>query len=201
MIKLKDLITEIKIKVLSGHLTARDKQIVKHLLDKGLDSGRVNKKDWFIKDLGKGKYEVIEKAKERGIGLGAGLVLRTHKSQILVKENLLTESKMYIAPLTEYWIDSSGGKVEHIVVLTVDNKNVTYWVEKTGKVVTIDKSKAEKLIYQGSKEWYDNNKLFWPKVAKSLEKNFDGKKGLSSHNGAKKNNKGIMNIVKRLENE
>ena len=89
MIKLKDLITEIKIKVLSGHLTARDKQIVKHLLDKGLDSGRVNKKDWFIKDLGKGKYEVMHKVKERGIGLGAGLVLRTYKSKILVKERSL----------------------------------------------------------------------------------------------------------------
>ena len=45
----------------------------------------------FIKDFGKGKYEVIEKVKERGIGLGASLVLRTYKSKILVKENLLTE--------------------------------------------------------------------------------------------------------------
>jgi len=85
MIKLKDLITEIKIKVLDGHLTAKDKKVVKHLLDKGLDSGKVGKSEYYIKDLGKGKYEVIEKAKERGIGLGAGLVLRTHKSKILVK--------------------------------------------------------------------------------------------------------------------
>ena len=49
MIKLKDLITEIKIKVLDGHLTARDKQIVKHLLDKGLDSGRVIEKIGLLK--------------------------------------------------------------------------------------------------------------------------------------------------------
>ena len=85
MIKLKDILTEIKIKVLDGHLTVKDKKVVKHFLDKGLDSGRVGKSDYFLKDLGKGKYEVIQKVKERGIGLGAGMVLRTYKSKILVK--------------------------------------------------------------------------------------------------------------------
>lgn len=85
MIKLKDFINEIKIKVLDGHLTTKDKKVVKHFLDKDLDSGRVGKSDYFIKDLGKGKYEIIQKVKERGIGLGAGLILRTYKSRILVK--------------------------------------------------------------------------------------------------------------------
>ena len=85
MIKLKDFINEIKIKVLDGHLTTKDKKVVKHFLDKGLDSGRVGKSDYFIKDLGKGKYEIIQKVKEKGIGLGAGLILRTYKSKILVK--------------------------------------------------------------------------------------------------------------------
>tara|TARA_Y100000296_G_scaffold76664_1_gene97509 strand:+ start:422 stop:679 length:258 start_codon:yes stop_codon:yes gene_type:complete len=85
MIKLKKLLTEIKIKVLDGHLTTKDKKVVKHFLDKGLDSGRVGKSDYFIKDLGKGKYEIIQKVKERGIGLGAGLILRTYKTKILVK--------------------------------------------------------------------------------------------------------------------
>ena len=85
MIKLKDFINEIKIKVLDGHLTTKDKKVVKHFLDKGLDSGRVGKSDYFIKDLGKGKYEIIQKVKERGIGLGAGSILRTYKSRILVK--------------------------------------------------------------------------------------------------------------------
>lgn len=85
MIKLKDFINEIKIKVLDGHLTTKDKKVVKHFLDKGLDSGRVGKSDYFIKDLGKGKYEITQKVKERGIGLGAGLILRTYKSRILVK--------------------------------------------------------------------------------------------------------------------
>ena len=33
MIRLKDLLTEIKIKVLSGHLTAKDKKVVKQMLD------------------------------------------------------------------------------------------------------------------------------------------------------------------------
>ena len=74
-----------RIKVLDGHLTTKDKKVVKHFLDKGLDSGRVGKSDYFIKDLGKGKYEIIQKVKERGIGLGAGLILRTYKTRILVK--------------------------------------------------------------------------------------------------------------------
>ena len=85
MIKLKDILNEIRIKVLDGHLTTKDKKVVKHFLDKGLDKGRVGKSDYWIKDLGKGKYEVIQKVKERGIGLGAGMVLRTYKSRILVK--------------------------------------------------------------------------------------------------------------------
>ena len=85
MIKLKDILNEIRIKVLDGHLTTKDKKVVKHFLDKGLDKGRVGKSDYFMKDLGKGKFEVIQKVKERGIGLGAGLILRTYKSKILVK--------------------------------------------------------------------------------------------------------------------
>ena len=85
MIKLKDILNEIRIKVLNGHLTTKDKKVVKHFLDKGLDKGRVGKSDYFMKDLGKGKYEVTQKVKERGIGLGAGLILRTYKSKILVK--------------------------------------------------------------------------------------------------------------------
>ena len=85
MIKFKDILNEIRIKVLDGHLTTKDKKVVKHFLDKGLDSGRVGKSDYFIKDLGKGKYEIIQKVKERGIGLGAGLILRTYKTRILVK--------------------------------------------------------------------------------------------------------------------
>lgn len=116
-------------------------------------------------------------------------------------KDLIKETKMYIAPYTEYWIGNVPGKLEHIIVLKVDDKNVTYWWKRKGKVITVNKDKAEKDIYQGSKIWYDNSKLFYPKIAQSLEKNFKGQKGLSSHNGAKKKNKGIVNIVKRLENE
>ena len=53
--RLMDLINEMKIKVLSGHLTAKDKKIVKQMLDKKMDSGRVGKADYFIKNLGKEK--------------------------------------------------------------------------------------------------------------------------------------------------
>ena len=50
--KLMDIINEMKIKVLSGHLTALDKKVVKQMLDKKMESGRVKKTDYFIKDMG-----------------------------------------------------------------------------------------------------------------------------------------------------
>ena len=91
MIKLKDLISEIKIKVLSGHLTAKDKKVVKQMLDKKMDSGRVGKADYFIKDLGNNKYEITQRMMDAGIGIGAKKVLRNYKSNIQIKESLITE--------------------------------------------------------------------------------------------------------------
>ena len=91
MIKLKDLISEIKIKVLSGHLTAKDKKVVKQMLDKKMDSGRVGKADYFIKDLGNNKYEITQRMMDAGIGIGAKKVLRNYKSKIQIKESLITE--------------------------------------------------------------------------------------------------------------
>ncbi len=83
--RLMDLINEMKIKVLSGHLTAKDKKIVKQMLDKKMDSGRVGKADYFIKNLGKGKYEITQRMMDVGIGLGSKKVLRNYKSKIQVK--------------------------------------------------------------------------------------------------------------------
>ena len=74
--KLMDIINEMKIKVLSGHLTA---------LDKKMKSGRVKKTDYFIKDMGAGKYEITQRKMDTGIGIGAGKVLRNYKSKIQVK--------------------------------------------------------------------------------------------------------------------
>ena len=91
MIKLKDLLTEIKIKVLSGHLTTLDKKVVKQMLVKKLNSGRVKKSDYFIKDLGKGQYEITQRTMDAGIGLGSKKVLRNYKSKIQVKESLIIE--------------------------------------------------------------------------------------------------------------
>ena len=91
MIKLKNLLTEIKIKVLSGHLTALDKKVVKQMLVKKMDSGRVKKSDYFIKDLGKGQYEITQRTMDAGIGLGSKKVLRNYKSKIQVKESLIIE--------------------------------------------------------------------------------------------------------------
>ena len=91
MIRLKDLLTEIKIKVLSGHLTAKDKKVVKQMLNKKMDSGRVGKADYFIKDLGNNKYEITQRMMDAGIGIGAKKVLRNYKSKIQIKESLITE--------------------------------------------------------------------------------------------------------------
>ena len=83
--KLMDIINEMKIKVLSGHLTALDKKVVKQMLDKKMKSGRVKKTDYFIKDMGSGKYEITQRKMDAGIGIGAGKVLRNYKSRIQVK--------------------------------------------------------------------------------------------------------------------
>jgi|TARA_B100000035_G_C20842083_1_gene483504 cobalamin biosynthesis protein CbiG len=84
MVKLLELINEIKIKVLSGHLTTLDKKIVKQMLDKKMDSGRVKKTDYFIKDLGKDQYEITQRKMDAGIGIGAKKVLRNYKSKIRI---------------------------------------------------------------------------------------------------------------------
>ena len=83
--KLMDIINEMKIKVLSGHLTALDKKVVKQMLDKKMESGRVKKTDYFIKDMGGGKYEITQRKMDTGIGIGARKVLRNYKSRIQVR--------------------------------------------------------------------------------------------------------------------
>ena len=55
------------------------------MLDRKMDSGRVGKADYFIKNLGKGKYEITQRMMDVGIGLGAKKVLRNYKSKIQVK--------------------------------------------------------------------------------------------------------------------
>ena len=94
--KLMDIINEMKIKVLSGHLTALDKKVVKQMLDKKMESGRVKKTDYFIKDIGGDKYEITQRKMDTGIGIGAGKVLRNYKSEIQVKEGILRERIDYV---------------------------------------------------------------------------------------------------------
>ena len=90
------LLNELKIKVLSGHLTAKDKKIVKQMLDRKMDSGRVGKADYFLKDLGKGQYEITQRMMDAGIGIGARKVLRNYKSKIQIKEGLISERMDYM---------------------------------------------------------------------------------------------------------
>ena len=96
MMKHSFLMNEIKIKVLSGHLTALDKKVVKQMLDKKMESGRVKKTDYFIKDIGGDKYEITQRKMDTGIGIGAGKVLRNYKSKIQVKESILHERIDYV---------------------------------------------------------------------------------------------------------
>jgi hypothetical protein len=55
------------------------------MLDKKMESGRVKKTDYFIKDMGGGKYEITQRKMDTGIGIGAGKVLRNYKSRIQVR--------------------------------------------------------------------------------------------------------------------
>ena len=75
------------IKTLEGHLTANDKKVVKHLIDNKIWKGRVGKKDWYIADLGKNKYEVTYVIKDRGKWPVAGspLQMSTYKHTVVVK--------------------------------------------------------------------------------------------------------------------
>ena len=90
------LINEMKIKVLSGHLTALDKRVVKQMLAKKMESGNVKKTDYFIKDMGGGKYEITQRKMDVGIGIGSRKVLRHYKSKIQVKEGLVSERIDYM---------------------------------------------------------------------------------------------------------
>ena len=60
-----------------------------------MDSGRVGKADYFIKDLGNNKYEITQRMMDVGIGIGAKKVLRNYKSKIQIKESLITERVDY----------------------------------------------------------------------------------------------------------
>jgi len=87
MKKLKDLLNEIRIKVLSGHLTATDKRVVAHMIEKEIWQGSVGKSNWFIKELGNGKYDITQQVKDKGLVPVPGSKFRisTYKSKIGVK--------------------------------------------------------------------------------------------------------------------
>jgi hypothetical protein len=75
------------IKILDGHLTASDKKSVKALLDSGQMSGKVSKKNYFLKPTGGGVIEVTQVVKDRGLMPVPGSPLRmsTYKSRIQVE--------------------------------------------------------------------------------------------------------------------
>lgn len=75
------------ISMLSGHLTATEKKVVKLMLSKNMMSGRVNNKDYFLTDIGDGKWEVVLKYMDRGLipVPGTKLRLSTYRSVIRVK--------------------------------------------------------------------------------------------------------------------
>lgn len=72
-------------KTIQGHLTAHDKQAIQAILAAGLSSGRVGRKDYFLKHEN-GLYTVQIKQTDRGLIPCAGSALRvstyTHKFKL-----------------------------------------------------------------------------------------------------------------------
>jgi hypothetical protein len=85
-IKLKNMILE-SIKVETGHLTSRDKRVIQIMIDSGTFEGSVGKTDYYISDMGDGRYEVIQKVIDKGLIPVAGSKSRlsTYKSIIHIK--------------------------------------------------------------------------------------------------------------------
>lgn len=62
MVKLMESIT-----ILKGHLTPTEKKVVRLMISKNMKSGSVNKKDYFLTDMGDGKWEVVQKYIDKGL--------------------------------------------------------------------------------------------------------------------------------------
>jgi len=105
-----------RIKVLDGHLTAHDKKVINQMMDNNMDSGKVGKKTFIIKDLGDGKYHITQKIKDRGMipVPGSAFRISTHISNIIVKEAITVPIEIGDTVL--------GGKFKNkkIVVKTID---------------------------------------------------------------------------------
>lgn len=73
------------IKVLTGHLTPKDKQAIKAILDSNLKCGRVGKADYFISQ-NEALYTSNKVVKDRGLIPIAGSQLRlsTYKSTFII---------------------------------------------------------------------------------------------------------------------
>jgi hypothetical protein len=85
MIKLIDILESVKVE--TGHLTSRDKRVIQTMIDSGTFEGRSGKTDYYITDMGGGRYEVIQKIIDKGLMPvpGSKPRLSTYKSIISIK--------------------------------------------------------------------------------------------------------------------
>lgn len=69
-------------KIIKGHLTAKDKQVVRHFLENGITEGRVGRTDFHLSEK-EGVYTLKKRKKDRGMCPVPGSKLRlrttTHK--------------------------------------------------------------------------------------------------------------------------
>tara|TARA_Y100001963_G_scaffold39888_1_gene55786 strand:+ start:2587 stop:2814 length:228 start_codon:yes stop_codon:yes gene_type:complete len=73
-----------KISIIDGHLTTKDKKVVKYMINNKMKSGKSGKTNYYIKNINNNNYEIITQ-KKSAIFYGEIPKLRNYKSNIIIK--------------------------------------------------------------------------------------------------------------------
>jgi hypothetical protein len=73
----------LRIKVIKGHLTTKEKQVIKEMINQKLDSGRVGRTDYFIRTVDGKNYNSITVKKERSC-IGSPLKERQYHQDFIL---------------------------------------------------------------------------------------------------------------------
>lgn len=65
-----------QIKTIKGYLTAKDKQVVKYMLQSKIRAGKAGKKEYYLMPKAENTYKLMIKVKDRGLIPCAGSPLR-----------------------------------------------------------------------------------------------------------------------------
>ena len=87
-----------------------------------MNSGRVKKSDYFIKDLGEGQYEITQRTMDAGIGLGSKKVLRNYKSKIVLNFVIICSLGVFLMILLSKIYTPDAG-MYHIPYINILNEN------------------------------------------------------------------------------